>query len=151
MGYGLLLSLSLGPTPAEIITETGFLLLAALVLLADLYPLVPSMKDVRAKVTFAWSAAMSLAAVLAYGPSASLLFLISGLTAALSRRSGPWWQTAVEHGDLRGDRACCCLAVRDLRDLRPADAAGRVAIDHLGTGAGRRRGRAVFAVARRWR
>ena len=93
VGYGLLLSLSLGPPPAEIITETGFLLLAALVLLADLYPLVPSMKDVRAKVTFAWSAAISLAAVLVYGPSASLLFLLSGLTAALSRRSGPWWQT----------------------------------------------------------
>ena len=50
------------------LTEPGFVLLALLVLLADLYPLVPSMKDVRANVTFAWSAALSLAAVLAYGP-----------------------------------------------------------------------------------
>src|SRR6476469_10017896 len=81
-----------GPTPAQLLREPGFLLLAGLVLLADLYPLVPSMKDVRASVTFAWSASMSLAAVLAYGPSASFLFLISGLTAALSRRSGRWWQ-----------------------------------------------------------
>jgi len=93
IGYGLLLNISVGPSPAQLVTETGFLLLAGLVLLADLYPLVPSMKDVRAKVTFAWSAAISLAAVLAYGPSASLLFLVSGMTAALSRRSGRWWQT----------------------------------------------------------
>ena len=75
-----------GPGP-----RARFLLLAALVLLADLYPLVPSMRDVRANVTFAWSAALSLAAVLAYGPTASLLFLVSGLTAALSRRAGRWW------------------------------------------------------------
>lgn len=94
-GYVLVLQQMSGPTPAQLMLEPGFLLLAALVLLADLYPLVPSMKDVRASVTFAWSASMSLAAVLAYGPSASLLFLISGLTAALSRRSGRWWQSAL--------------------------------------------------------
>ncbi len=94
-GYLVVLKQMSGPTPAELIREPGFLLLAGLVLLADLYPLVPSMKDVRASVTFAWSASMSLAAVLAYGPSASFLFLISGLTAALSRRSGRWWQPAL--------------------------------------------------------
>ena len=92
-GYLLVLRQTSGPTPAQLIGEPGFLLLAALVLLSDLYPLVPSMRDVRANVTFAWSAALSLAAVLAYGPSASLLFLVSGLTAALSRRSLRWWQT----------------------------------------------------------
>jgi len=81
--------------PDDLLTEPGFWLLAALVLLADLYPLVPSMRDVRASVTFAWSAALSLAAVLAYGPTASLLFLVSGLTAALSRRTGRWWQVVL--------------------------------------------------------
>ena len=70
-GYCLLLTRSGADTPAELVREPGFLLLAALVLLADLYPLVPSMRDVRANVTFAWSAALSLAAVLAYGPTAS--------------------------------------------------------------------------------
>ena len=95
LGYLVVLQQMSGPTPAQLLREPGFLLLAGLVLLADLYPLVPSMKDVRASVTFAWSASMSLAAVLAYGPSASFLFLISGLTAALSRRSGRWWQSAL--------------------------------------------------------
>ena len=95
IGYLVVLQQMSGPTPAQLMREPGFLLLAGLVLLADLYPLVPSMKDVRASVTFAWSASMSLAAVLAYGPSASFLFLISGLTAALSRRSGRWWQSAL--------------------------------------------------------
>ena len=70
----------------------GFLILAGLVLLADLYPLVPWMRDVRANVTFAWSAALSLAAVLVYGPVAAVLFLVSGLTTALSRGAGRWWR-----------------------------------------------------------
>src|SRR6478609_3061880 len=94
-GYALVLTRSGAVPPAELVRQPGFLLLAALVLLADLYPLVPSMRDVRANVTFAWSAALSLAAVLAYGPTASLLFLVSGLTAALSRRAGRWWQPAL--------------------------------------------------------
>ncbi|MET0865337.1 MAG: GGDEF domain-containing protein, partial [Nakamurella sp.] len=92
LGYASVLWLS---SPAELLMQPGFWLLAVLVLLADLYPLVPSMRDVRASVTFAWSAALSLAAVLAYGPTASLLFLVSGLTAALSRRTGRWWQVAL--------------------------------------------------------
>ncbi|HEY5148723.1 MAG TPA: GGDEF domain-containing protein, partial [Mycobacterium sp.] len=70
----------------------GFLMLAGLVLLADLYPLLPWMRDVRANVTFAWSAALSLAAVLVYGPAAAVLFLVSGLTTALYRGTGRWWR-----------------------------------------------------------
>jgi diguanylate cyclase (GGDEF)-like protein len=94
-GYYLVLTRSDAMTTLDLVRVPGFLLLAALVLLADLYPLVPSMRDVRANVTFAWSAALSLAAVLAFGPTASLLFLVSGLTAALSRRAGRWWQPAL--------------------------------------------------------
>jgi diguanylate cyclase len=90
-----LLSPSAEPSLTGLVHQPGFLLLTALVLLADLYPLAPSMRDVRANVTFAWSAALSLAAVLAFGPSAALLFLLSGLTAALSRRSGRWWLVAL--------------------------------------------------------
>ncbi|MEP6560744.1 MAG: GGDEF domain-containing protein [Nakamurella sp.] len=92
VGFAIVLLLS---SPTRLLEQPGFWLLAVLVLLADLYPLVPSMRDVRASVTFAWSAALSLAAVLAYGPTASLLFLVSGLTAALSRRTGRWWQVAL--------------------------------------------------------
>jgi diguanylate cyclase (GGDEF)-like protein len=88
-------SMVLRQLPGDLPVQPGFWLLAVLVLLADLYPLVPSMRDVRASVTFAWSAALSLAAILAYGPTASLLFLVSGLTAALSRRTGRWWQVVL--------------------------------------------------------
>jgi diguanylate cyclase (GGDEF)-like protein len=91
VGYWRVLDQLSGPTVLQLLREPGFLLLAALVLLADLYPLIPSMREVRANITFAWSTALSLAAMLAYGPSASLLFLVSGLTAALARRSGRWW------------------------------------------------------------
>lgn len=91
IGYWRVLDQAVGPTALQLLREPGFLLLAALVLLADLYPLIPSMREVRANGTFAWSTALSLAAVLAYGPSASLLFLVSGVTAALARRHGRWW------------------------------------------------------------
>jgi len=92
VGYVLLLvrvpELNLSP-PRNLL---GFVMLAGLVLLADLYPMLPWMRDVRANVTFAWSAALSLAAVLVYGPAASVLFLVSGLTTALSRGLGRWWR-----------------------------------------------------------
>jgi diguanylate cyclase (GGDEF)-like protein len=91
LGYSVLLLRPTEPSLRDLIVDPGFLLLTALMLLADLFPLVPSMRDVRAKVTYSWSTALSLAAVLAYGPTASVLFLLSGFTAALSRRTGRWW------------------------------------------------------------
>lgn len=97
----------------------GFLILAGLVLLADLYPLVPWMRDVRASVTFAWSAALSLAAVLVYGPAAAVLFLVSGLTTALSRGAGRWWRPVLNMVIF----GIVGLAVAGLVDLRD-DASG---------------------------
>lgn len=94
-GFALLLSLAPGPSLAVLVREPGFLLLVGLALLADLYPLVPWMRDVRANVTFAWSAVMSMAAVLAYGPHAAVLFVLSGCAASLARRNGRWWRPVV--------------------------------------------------------
>ena len=140
-GYCLVLTRSDAMTPADLVRVPGFLLLAALVLLADLYPLVPSMRDVRANVTFAWSAALSLAAVLAFGPTASLLFLVSGLTAALSRRAGRWWQPALNMVvfGLIGLALAVLSELADTvgpADIDPADAARRVAAGRLGSAAG---------------
>lgn len=90
-GYTVVLLAPTDPSLRALLVDPAFLLLTALVLLADLYPLVPSMRDVRAKVTYSWSAALSLAAVLAFGPVAAVLFLLSGLTAALSRGRARWW------------------------------------------------------------
>ncbi len=94
-GYAVVFRRADDPSAAQVLIEPGFLLLTALVLLADLYPLVPSMRDVRSRVTYSWSAALSLAAVLAFGPAASVLFLVSGFTAAYSRRAGRWWLIAL--------------------------------------------------------
>lgn len=95
VGYTVLVRQPTQPGLRDLLVSPGFLLLTALMLLADLYPLVPSMRDVRAKATYSWSAALSLAAVLAFGPMAAVLFLLSGFTAALSRRSGRWWLIAL--------------------------------------------------------
>lgn len=95
VGYLVVLGRAVEPGAAQVLAEPGFLLLAALVLLADLYPLIPSMRDVRSRVTFSWSAALSLAAILAFGPAAATLFLLSGFTAAYSRRAGRWWLIAL--------------------------------------------------------
>ena len=94
-GYPLVLLRASDPAPGQVLVDPGFLLLTALVLLADLYPLTPSMRDVRSRVTYSWSAALSLAAILAFGPAAATLFLLSGFTAAYSRRFGRWWLIAL--------------------------------------------------------
>ncbi len=91
VGYGPVLESSVGYPLSTDLSHHGFLLLTALLVLADLYPLLPWMRDVRGKVTFAWSASVSLAAVLAYGAPAAVLFLLTGFTTALARWNGRWW------------------------------------------------------------
>ena len=134
-------------SPGAFLEQPGFWLLAGLVLLADLYPLVPSMRDVRASVTFAWSAALSLAAVLAYGPTASLLFLVSGLTAALSRRTGRWWQVALNM-IIFGLIGLAMAAFSGVAARAGRRCRGRLA-GRLGAAAGRRGGAALRAADRR--
>ena len=90
-GYVAVLSAPIGAPLSDVVRQPGFLLLTVLLLLADLYPLLPSMRDVRWNITFAWSASLSLAAVLAFGPAAAVLFLLTGLTCALAGWSGRWW------------------------------------------------------------
>jgi diguanylate cyclase (GGDEF)-like protein len=90
-GYALVLASPIGDALVNDLTEPGLLLLIGLLLLADLYPLLPWMREVRANVTFAWSASLSLAAVLAFGSGAAVLFLLTGLTTALARWNGRWW------------------------------------------------------------
>ena len=94
VGYVLLLRSPMDRPLDALLQQPGFLLLAALLLLADLYPLLPWMGETRATVTFAWSAALALAAVLAYGSSAALLFVVTRVTTALFRRARPWWPVA---------------------------------------------------------
>ena len=92
VGFTLLFQLADPPALPDLVREPGFLALAALVVVADLYPLVPWMRDVRANVTFAWSLSLSLGAVIAYGSLAAVLIPFSGLAVECARRTGRWWR-----------------------------------------------------------
>ncbi len=65
-------------------------LVIALVLVADVYPLMPWMRDVRGRIRIHWSAAFALAAVLVCGPPAVVLFPLIALAAASSLPSTVW-------------------------------------------------------------
>ncbi len=103
------------PGPVAVFTSPGFLVLAGLVALADLYPLVPWLGDVRNQPVFMWSAALSLAALLAYGPWAVVLFPLSGLMANLRRNGNRWWRTGLNSAmfGLQGLVAGLALMVLD--------------------------------------
>ncbi len=77
VGYTALAITHSGEHFSDLLTEPGFLILVGLVLLSDLYPLVPWMRGTPTSII--WSAPLTIAAVLAYGPQACYLFLVSGL------------------------------------------------------------------------
>lgn len=78
----------------DALSAPGFWILVALVLLADCYPMLPSMRDVRGDLRFVWSATLSLAAIVAFGAPAVVLPAVSGLLTSVARGGGPWWRTA---------------------------------------------------------
>lgn len=92
------LVLLIGPDPVmpvdEALAAPGFWILAGLVLVADCYPMLPSMRDVRGDLRFVWSATLSLGAIVAFGAPAAVLPAISGLLTSVARGEGPWWRTA---------------------------------------------------------
>ena len=77
IGYTALAITHSGDHISDLLTEPDLLILIGLVLLSDLYPLVPWMRGTPTSII--WSAPLTIAAVLAYGPQACYLFLVSGL------------------------------------------------------------------------
>jgi len=65
-------------------------IVVALVAIADLYPLMPWMRDVRGRIRIHWSGAFTLAAVLVGGPPTVLLFPLIAVAAASSLPSTVW-------------------------------------------------------------
>lgn len=80
---------------AEVLVAPGFWILVGLVLLADCYPWLPSMRDVRGDLRFVWSMSISLGAIVAFGAPAVLLPGLSGMLTSLARGSAPWWRTTI--------------------------------------------------------
>lgn len=62
----------------------------ALIVVADMYPLTPWMRDVRGRIRIHWSGAFALAAVLVCGPPTVVLFPLIALAAASSLPSTLW-------------------------------------------------------------
>ncbi|TKV56836.1 GGDEF domain-containing protein [Nakamurella flava] len=95
------LALALGPLGVdsppvnEVLSAPGFWIVVALVLLADCYPWLPSMRDVRGELRFVWSAPLSLGAIVAFGAPAVLLPAVSGLLTSLARGTAPWWRSSI--------------------------------------------------------
>jgi diguanylate cyclase (GGDEF)-like protein len=65
-----------------------------LVVLADLYALVPWLRDIQGRWRIHWSAALSLALLIGFGPATVLLFPLIGLVAisSLGAKGGAWWR-----------------------------------------------------------
>ncbi|GAA2018544.1 GGDEF domain-containing protein [Nakamurella flavida] len=81
-----------GPSLDEVWTEPGFIGLLLLIVLADLYPWLSRMQGVPGVESVVVSAPLSIAALMAYGPPAAVLFLLSGLLCGLRRR---WWRVVL--------------------------------------------------------
>ena len=96
VGYTALAVADPGIPFAQIVTEPGFLILAALILMSDLYPLAPWMRGTSTMII--WSAPMTIAALLAYGPQASYLFLVSGLCVVGFRSDVRLWRSLFNMG-----------------------------------------------------
>ena len=93
LGYGALAVTHPGTRVSVLVTQPGFLVLVGLVLLSDLYPLAPWMRGTPTSII--WSAPLTLATVLAYGPQAAWVFLLSGVCVVGFRTGVRLWRTVL--------------------------------------------------------
>jgi len=89
-----LLMLAPGPDLVTILREPAMLILIVLVLLADLYPLVPWMRESNPFDEFILSTPLSLAAMLVFGPRAAVVFLLAGAAMTIAMRM-VWWRVVL--------------------------------------------------------
>ena len=89
--FAALLSWAPGPNLTVIVHEPGALILLALVLLADLYPTLPWMRNSNPFDDFILSTPLLIAALMVYGPHAAVAFLIAGAAMTIAMRM-KWWR-----------------------------------------------------------
>lgn len=111
-GFAALHTYAPGPDLAAIAREPGALLLLALILLADLYPTLPWMRDANPFDEFIFSTPLAIAALMVYGPHAAVAFVIAGLAMTLALRMR-WWRVVLNTAlwGLQGLAAAGVLAV----------------------------------------
>ncbi len=111
-GYGLLAAFAPGPSLPEIVREPGALMLLALILLADFYPTLPWMRGSNPFDEFAFSTPLAIAALMAFGPHAAIVFVIAGLAMTLALRMR-WWRVVLNTAlwGMQGAAAAGVMAV----------------------------------------
>jgi diguanylate cyclase (GGDEF)-like protein len=82
---------------AGTLSEPSLWTLLGVIVLADLYPLVPWMRDIQGRVRMHWSGALSLAMLIGFGPATLVLFPLIGLM-AVSSLGGAWWRKVFNIG-----------------------------------------------------
>ncbi len=96
-GFVLAVALTGWSHVADALTRPALWILLGVILLADLYPLVPWMRDIQGRVRMHWSGALSLAMLIAFGPATLVLFPVIGLV-AVSSLGGAWWRKVFNIG-----------------------------------------------------
>ncbi len=89
-GLALLLTVVPGPSMISVAGKPGAMVLLGLILLADLYPLLPWMRSSPFD-RYVLSTPLTLGAMLAFGPVAAVLFLVVGGAMSLALRMR-WWR-----------------------------------------------------------
>src|SRR6476646_506234 len=89
--YGALYFLAPGPGLLSLLSQPGALILIALILLADLYPALPWMRDSYPLDDYILSTPLAIAALMVYGPHAAVVFVVAGCAMTLVLRKR-WWR-----------------------------------------------------------
>ncbi len=98
-----------GPHLLTILTMPGALVLIALILLADLYPALPWMRDSYPLDDFILSTPLSIAALMVFGPHAAFVFVVAGCAMTLVLRKR-WWRVLL-NGALWGLQGAAAAGV----------------------------------------
>ena len=93
-GFVALHAFAPGPDLPQIVREPGALLLLALILLADAYPVLPWMRHANPFDEFILSTPLAIAALMVYGPHAAIVFVVAGLAMTVVLRMR-WWRVVL--------------------------------------------------------
>jgi len=112
VSFAALLYWAPGPSLATIATEPGAIILLALILLADLYPMLPWMRRANPFDGFIMSTPLSIAALIVFGPHAAVVFVVAGAAMTMAARM-VWWRVLLNAAlwGIQGAVAAGVLAV----------------------------------------
>ena len=83
-----------GPSIGKILQEPDAYILFVLILLADIYPSMPWMRNSDGLDQFILSTPLAIAALMVFGPHAAVLFVVAGTVMSLVLRP-VWWRVAL--------------------------------------------------------